>query len=77
MSRSEMDFRDSGDITNYNVPKDCCCHAVCDRTATRFHRITVNGMELFVVLCAEHDDELFNRTYHEVDTWGRRIDGHD
>lgn len=41
-------------IQNYNIPKDCCCEKSCSNKATKYATITIDGLELFVMLCEEH-----------------------
>ena len=51
-------------ITNYNVPKDCCCEEYCDRKATKYIRITVDGFKIFVMFCDKHAAE-YEQLYYK------------
>ena len=41
-------------ITNYNVPKDCCCEECCDNMATKSAIINIDGLSVSVMFCEEH-----------------------
>lgn len=47
-------------ITNYNVPKDCCCEVTCSKKSRWFFILRLEGpdgvvLETHISLCGEHN----------------------
>ena len=49
------------EVTNHNVPKDCCNERTCSKKETYSAIIKLDGLELSIGLCDEH-----NAKYSEI-----------
>jgi len=61
------------EISNYNIPKDCCVEGYCSERATHFMGFDYNGLFIHVMLCEEHKSKLEDLLYEQIRSSNQKV----